>query len=126
MQIVEFLRDYWSYISSGILVLLSVILAIIKNRPSAKDVLLTAVRNVLTYIPTLVCMAEERGESGNAKKEYVLCTALDLVEEKIGRDLTEVECKRFYKCLSGYIETILDCPTKKGGFGREEDVEESE
>lgn len=122
MEIVNFLRDYWQYISVAILALIDFVVILVKRRPSSKDELINASKSVLTYLPRIINIFEEKDLSGAAKKEGVLQNCLTLIEARLGRELYASEVKKFYDVFSNEIETILSTPTKKGGYGREEDV----
>lgn len=128
MKLVEFLTNYWPYISCGILILLDVLVMIIKKKPSSKDVLMEAVRKCYLKLPFAIQDAEEKCDSGTAKKEYVLEELLSFIEAYCKRELNNAELRMFFNSFSYLIEEVLSTPTKKGGPGREdeEDVQEIE
>lgn len=122
MQIIsEFLVNNWQYISSALLVCLTLLSIILKRHPTFKDKFLEIGKSLIGYVPSLISMVEGYDLSGIAKKEKVMEYLLDIFEEKLGRDLTKDEFKRFYDTFSSYIERILETPTKKGGHGREDE-----
>lgn len=119
-KVLQFLVDYWQFISSGILILLSILLFIFRRKPKSWNEFLDCLSSVLFWVPEAVVTAEMPGEDGVSKKEVALDILLDLVENRLKRELTKKELNCFYQLMSGQIESVLNCPTKKGGIGREE------
>lgn len=124
MEIVNFLREYWSFIATAILLLLQVVLIIIKRRPKRFDEFVQVIQEAIAKLPMFICEAEETGDySGIEKKELVLAWCLQYCEKRLGHDLNDFQFDYFYKSIATYIEKILACPTKKGGLGRDEEIE---
>lgn len=121
MRLVDFLRDYWQYISAALLVLIDIIIILVKKRPTSKDELNDVIKNCIGKLPYLIRLAEEQNLNGTNKKEYVFENLLTYSETVLGRDFNKVEFKYWFDTLSYFLESMLDLPTKKGGYGREDE-----
>lgn len=124
MEVVNFLRDYWQYISAALLVIIDIAILLLKKRPSSKDVLMDAVRKCYLRLPFSIQEAEEKCDNGSARKNYVLEDLLTFIETYCKRELTQSELRMFYNSFSYLIEEVLSTPTKKGGPGREDEEDE--
>lgn len=121
MEIVYFLRDYWPYISVVLVLLADVVIILIKRRPKSYDAFVSAIQEILVKVPMFVCMAETEKTFGMEKKEYVLHHLLSYIQKRLGYELNDKQLDYFYSSVSWMVEKVLAAPTKKGGFGREED-----
>lgn len=121
-KFLQVLVDYWQFISSGILILLSILLFIFRRKPKTWNEFLDCLSSVLYWVPHVIQQVEsfEDVDGLPTKKEYALQVLLDLVENRLKRELTTKELNCFYQLMSEQIESVLTCPTKKGGIGREE------
>lgn len=121
MNIVDFLRDNWSFISTGVLAVLSIIIMIIKRRPKKFEELNQVISDVIAKIPGFIIDAETTGDyNGQDKKSFVVSWCFQFIEKALGRDLSGSEELYCYKAISYFIELVLESPTKKGGYGREQ------
>lgn len=124
MQVVDFIVNYWQYLSIALVVLIEIVILIIKRHPKKYDDFVQVVEQAFVHVPSIISAAEEvytaSGE-GVQKMEFVLFEILNFIEGRLHRDVNEKECDYIYKTFSQFIEAILDAPTKKGGCGREED-----
>lgn len=120
-DVVSFLRDNWSFISTGILTVLSIVILIVKKRPKKWDELNQIITQCIAKVPGFVCEAEEmNGYTGLDKKNFVVSWCFQFIENTLKRDLTLSEEQYAYKAISYFIEAVLTAPTKEGGFGREQ------
>lgn len=99
MQIVDFIRDNWQFISSAILALLTIIAMIIKKKPVNKYV-----DDFYGELVSLIQAAESTYGNGFGadKKKFVLST---FMARHPDYDVY---------CVSDAIEDILKSPQKKG------------
>lgn len=118
-QFSQFLVNHWDLISSAVILLISVIFYIIKKRPLSLDEFQSALDELYRNLPYFIQYAE-RFVGKDFKKEYVLERSVRFVSDKIGRALTDKETAKVIAGAEYTLEEILDCPTKKGGLGREE------
>lgn len=113
-KVVNFIVENWQFISIAIVVLLEITLFIIKKRPK------TVLQDDGVY-QDLVSLIEEAEKivwaSGEQKKNYVL--------DKFADAHSYASDPAVRKTLGFFIEDILSTPTKKGGPGREKDVQKS-
>lgn len=122
MEIVNFLRDNWQYISFCLVIIFELLIIIIKKRPKKWDELNMVIQQAIAKIPGFIADAEQAQDlSGNDKKTLVIGWLLTFIENVLKRNLTNSEEIYTYKALSFFIEEVLTCPTKKGGFGREDE-----
>lgn len=122
MQVLDFIVNNWQYISIALVVLLDIIILIVKNRPKRFDEINDIISQCIAKIPAFIQDAESLGDyDGADKKSLVVGWLFQFIENTLKRAPSASEEQYIYKALSYYIEAILDCPTKKGGFGREQD-----
>lgn len=107
-EFIVFLRENWTYIAPLLLLLVDVILFIIKKRSKTEII----DPGIYKELVDLIIRAENRfGEGrGNEKLAYVLSNFQFSNHPELDRD-----------AVVNIIEYILVLPTKKGGYGREED-----
>lgn len=121
MEIVQFLRDNWSFISTGVLAVLSIIIMIIKRRPKKFEELNQIVTEAIAKIPGFIIDAEYTPDlNGQDKKNLVVSWCFDFIEKALGRELSHSDELYCYKAISYFIELVLTSPTRKGGIGREQ------
>lgn len=117
----NFLVNYWQYISVGLVFIFEIILLIVKKRPMSLDAFQSAWNEAMKKIPSYIYAIEHHDElSGEGKKEAVVQRTLSYISGELDRELTEKEVSRVEGSISAFIEAILYCPTKKGGLGREQ------
>ena len=121
MKIVDILVEYWQYISIGILVIFDVIYIIIKKRPKHYDEFVDAVRDCLIKVPVFIKNVEGVYDSGLERKDQCMSLLLTYIQTKLGRNLSEKELDYFIHSVSWMVESVLETPTKKGGYGREDE-----
>lgn len=123
MDFKEFLVNNWQYISIGILCLLDVLIIILKRRPKKWDELNNIISQAIAKLPGFIQSAETMGSdyTGMDKKNFVVSWIFEFIQNALKRDLSLSEEQYCYKAISWAIENILDCPTKKGGCGREQE-----
>ena len=120
----DFLLHHYRDIALVIISVLIFVSMLIKRRPKSYDEFMTVLKSSLLYVPGFINDVEaEEGLTSHQKKELCLSLLLDFVQERLKRDLTEKELLTFFNSFSSYIEKVLDTPTKKGGPGRDEEVE---
>ena len=121
-EVIQFIQDYWQYISVAIIFVFEIILMFIKKKPMSLDAFQEAWNEALKKIPSFIysaeCLSDEY--TGEGKKEIVITRTLSYIQERLGRQLTEKEVSRVEGSISSFIEAVLYCPTKKGGKGREQ------
>lgn len=101
----NFLVNYWQYISIGLVVLLELILMIIKRKKVS-----VLPEGLLNFILTSICEAEVKFGSGRGsdKFTYVL-TQVSQTYPTVSSD-----------AVKAIVDFVLTSPTKKGGLGREQ------
>lgn len=104
-EIVDFIVNYWQYISVVLVIVLEIIMMILKKRSIISD------NSIISDIIPLILQAESIKDSGVDRLRFVL--EHFPFEKHPGVDR---------KVVSTLVEYVLMTPTKKGGFGREEDV----
>lgn len=121
-NLVNFFREYWQYISIGIVVAIDIVIIFIKKRPKKYDEFVECIGHLFALVPSYIYSAEEQYPSGQGdiKKLYVLEELCHILEGRLGRDLNDTELSYFYNTFTRYIESVLETPVKKGGPGREE------
>lgn len=109
-QFSKFIVENWSYISIGFIALFELILFLFKKRSKTEIVDASAYSDILTWI----LEAEKKFGSGEgiAKFQYVL----DMYVKSRGLD--EEHAKYVVDFV---VDRIMDAPTQKGGFGREDE-----
>lgn len=116
-NVLNFIKDNWSFISTAILGTLSLILMIIKRKPKKYDEFVSCVSRVISSMPGFINAAEEfkePDENGQDKKAAVIGWCFQKMENLIKRELTDDEELYCYKTFSYYVEAILSTPQKKG------------
>lgn len=116
MDLSEFFVKYWDLISSGVVLLLSVILWILKKRPLTIDSFEEAISDVCSLIPVCSVVAEGKfpgAKRGVEKKAAVLKCCFQSMEKELGRELTEQERKVCERRFSRSLEEVLAAPHKK-------------
>lgn len=93
---IEFITQYWSFISFGILFLCELILFFIKKRPQVID------NSFFVKLSDWILKAESIYKSGEDKMSFVLCMA----KEYLGNKFVE-------KDVRAMVESILTIPQKK-------------
>lgn len=100
-QIVDFIRDNWSYISFGLVILMELILLIVKrNKTSVYD------NSIIAQLIPLVAAAEEIFGSGHGKEK------LDYVVKTYNE--SHLQAQLPVKVIESFVESILATPEKKG------------
>lgn len=114
---VNFIKEYGALLLAALSVIVGVIAAIIKRRPKTLSQFLNCCDEVALKIPAYVSQFESKFGAGHGteKKTAVLTTCLELLKDLLGRDTDEAEGNYAFKLFSGFIEMVLDTPTKKGG-----------
>lgn len=106
--IIEFCKTYWREILSCLTVLITVVIQLLKKRPSYN--LLDAIKeDILGILPELICAVEIDG-NGQRKKNAVIDAVKSFVEKKYGISLPD----KLLIYVSNAIEDILSTPQKKG------------
>lgn len=119
MEIVNFLRDNWQFISTAILILFYFFIALIskKKKVIVEDGLLS---RIYTSAINLINIAESKFKKGDDKLNYVVNTLVELFpnySELIGDEVAKkvpwgnVTAKEAFTAL---VEEILSTPQKKG------------
>lgn len=111
-EISKFLVEHWEVIGSGLLAIISVIVAAIKKRPSA-DVLRDTVYGYIgLFMASDINYAETHFDDGEQKKFYVINEAIKFVGKKMVLD--EQVIVKIRDTVGPVIEAFLSTPTKKG------------
>lgn len=119
----KFLVENWQWLVSVVATLISLIIFIIKKKPSS-DLFNVSLYKVLSKIPFYVAEVEKIGLStGIEKTKVVLDLAIADLSKLLGRSLTIDEVRLVDNAATTEIEGVLYAPTKKGGLGREESNE---
>ena len=105
MNIVDFFREYWSYISFGLVVLFEIILLVVKR--FKVDVKLPS--NSYSSVIELIKQAEQIYGAGHGKEKLNYVVELYLKKNEIKYFDNEV---RYF--ISNLVESILSTPEKKG------------
>lgn len=108
-SIKQFIVDNWQFISFGLVVLFELLILIFKKKN--KTLLLD--NSAYSSLVRLVKEAEEKFGSGSGEDKLRYVISNFLREKHIG-NLTE-----FNGIIKAMVDDILECPTKKGGYGRE-------
>lgn len=111
-QFIEFLKEYWFQLATGIFAVVEVILLIIKRRPKSLDDFKLALLDALAAVPDYVCQVEVPG-NGAEKRAKVLKACVALISKKLGRSLTDSEVALVSQSIIEQVETVLSTPTKK-------------
>lgn len=111
-EIVNFLRDYWQYISIVLVILFDILILIVKRRPRTIDDFLIALNEGLALVPVLVKQVECVG-NGAKKKNDVISAVVQFVACHLGRSLTNKESEIATIYASNQIEAVLAAPQKK-------------
>lgn len=103
MEIVNFIKEYWQFISTVVLFIVAVAGVIIKKKPFFSG--------LYEELSKLIYFVEKAHPdySGEMKLKEVL----SLYHQTNGDSVSD-------KVLSRCVENLLSLPTKKGGLGREE------
>ena len=116
----KFLVENWQWLVSVMATLISLIIFIIKKKPSS-DLFNVSLYKVLSKIPFYVAEVEKLGLStGIEKTKVVLDLVIADLSKLLGRSLTIDEVHLVDNAATTEIEGVLYAPTKKGGLGREE------
>lgn len=109
-MILEFIKTYWREILDVVAFVGALILFIVKKKPV--KVVDTIKQNICTWLPGVVCAAENTKLKGEAKMNF----AIDLLFNLFASDyLTREEFDNKYLAFSkSQIEAILSTPKKKG------------
>lgn len=109
-MILDFIKTYWREILDVIALVIALVLFILKKKPI--KVVDTIKQNICTWLPGVVCAAENTKLKGEAKMNF----ALDLLFNLFASDyLTREEFDNKYLAFSkSQIEAILSTPKKKG------------
>lgn len=102
MEVVYFLRDYWPFISTGILVIFSIILMVIKKKPITEIIDPGLMQKIIDF----VILAEGRFGSGNGSSK------LSFVLGKI-REIRPDDFDELKDLYSDMVEYVLCAPQKK-------------
>lgn len=113
-EVIQFIKDYWTYISVVILVLFDLIVLLVKRRPKTLDDFKVIVSESLCRLPDMINYVEVPGQ-GAEKKAKVKTLLIGLVEKRLGRVLTKKENSLVEELSDSQIEAILTTPTKKEG-----------
>ena len=102
MNVVDFLKEYWSFIGIGLVVILFIILLIIKRKPLTKIVDESLIAKIIEF----VCSAETLfgAKSGVTKLSYVL--------GKI-REIRPTDFEEYESIYTDIVEYVLSLPHKK-------------
>lgn len=92
----EFIQTYWSYIATGLLFVLEVILFILKKRPEVVD------NSFITLLTQWILEAEKRFKVGSEKMDFVLQQAAQYLGDKFNK-----------KEVKTLVEYLLTLPEKK-------------
>ena len=111
-QFIEFMREYWFQLATGVFAVVEIILIIVKRKPKSIDDFKLVLEEVLAAVPELVISRERPGE-GSTKKLEVITSCIALVSNKLGRKLTDSEKGIITSQVASKIETVLSTPTKK-------------
>ena len=109
---VEFLKEYWFQLATGLFFIVEVVLLVIKRKPKSIDDFKLVLEEVLAVVPELVISRERPGE-GSTKKLEVITSCISLISSKLGRKLTDSEKGLITAQVAAKIETVLSTPTKK-------------
>lgn len=101
----NFLVNYWQYISVALVVLLELILMIIKRKKVS-----VLPEGLLNFILTSICEAEIKFGTGHGTEK------LSFVLNKVSETYPTVSSD----AVKHIVDFVLTSPTKKGGLGREE------
>ena len=110
----EFILNNLSTILTCVTIVLSVILIIVKRRPTTIDEFAEAVDSIFEFLPSAISKVEHPGD-GALKKEKVFNYAIGLIERFLGRSITEKERSIVSDRIDRFIESVLETPQKKGG-----------
>lgn len=110
---IEFLKQYWFQLVTGLFALIQIILIIVKRKPKSVDDFRLALFEALASIPELVTACERPGE-GVLKRTEVEIGCLKYIEKVLGRSLSQNEIDLVKTDVDNKIETVLSTPTKKG------------
>lgn len=111
---ITFLVENWYLILQVFLTILAFIILLIK-KPTNK-VVSGLFENLYSWCISAIKVAEETGLSGKDK----LSSALANVLQNCSVHYPELDSKKYTAFIIKIIESILETPTKKGGYGREE------
>lgn len=104
-ELVNFLKDYWQYISIAIVVLFDILLILLKRKPKFYGYVL----DLVDYIQD----AEKEYGAGHGDEKLN-----SVIDRKIRKEnMPNTQFNR--DCIAHLVERILQTPTKKGGLGRE-------
>lgn len=110
-KIVTFLVDNWQLLTSALLCLISLIVAIVRKRPAVNSVLQYIEAVITDELPSLIVYAEKNLNDGEDKKLWVLKQAMIALEKYIVLD--ENAKIKARNCFDTAIEMILSTPQKK-------------
>lgn len=108
--IIEFIKIHYELIIKVAILVASVVFFIVKKRPI--KLVDTLQETIVTWLPSILCNAEETGLKGEAKLNY----AIDLIFSLFVKDYYSREefDKRYLPFVKKQIEAILSTPQKKG------------
>lgn len=110
---VTFLVEHWQLILSGLLAVISVVVAILRKKP---------VNSLDAEIYKLVVNAILKTEAEDFDDPKIkLAYAVQLVLDWLRVKYPGLDAKRYASMITYRIEEILYTPTKKGGLGREQE-----
>ena len=116
-KVLVWFLDHWEMVSSAIVFLITLIIAICRKKPASS--IYDLIKSYLaSFIPQLIVSVEVPG-NGSSKKEAVMKAGLSAVQGKLGRSLTADERSYWELYLSTLIESILATPQKKEALKNE-------
>lgn len=108
----NFLKEYYQLILSGLSIVVAIILLLCKKKPDA-NLFKTIFVDLLEYVPDAIKIAERTGKTGAEKKAYVMTLLAKFLDVRL-TGLSFEEKSDLLAELSDYVENVLSTPQKKG------------
>lgn len=109
-EVIQFIQDYWQYISVAIIFIFEIILMIIKKKPKTQVFDGSIYSQVIEWIKEAETLFGPG--NGDTKFTYVLGKYMSIRPTLSEEEATAV--------LDIIVDDVLSTPTKKGGHGREQ------
>lgn len=108
-KILEFCGQNWTYLVAVLLAVVEIFILFVRTKKSRQFLL----SDLTSNLPTFICEAEVKCESGEEKLKYVLTRAIEWLHVETG--ISPIRLMRLFsdKIVSA-TESILATPQKKG------------
>lgn len=110
-KVSQFVVDNWQWLCSVVLATGIFILQLIKKKPKAESVIDYIYQVIADDLPSLICLAEDKGFCGPDKLLFVVSHAISILKNKV--ELDEAAEEKARRVFSYAVEKILETPEKK-------------